>query len=466
MPKFVNRRDMLRSGGASTLGLLTVGAWATPPQSDFRIARFSADVTPPLGHPLLAGLRIPARNIRDPLSAHGLVLAGGDAPVVIVAVDWCEIRNSSYTAWKTAIAAAAGTTPERVLLSSVHQHDAPLGDSDAQRIMSSHGMQSSLCNLEFQTESIRRTADAVKQAMGELEPVTHLGQGQAKVERVASNRRFVDSSGKVRFDRGSATQHREGQQANVGTIDPWLKTMSFWNKDRPLAALNTYATHPMSYYGNGDVSADFVGMARRLRKQDDPRVHQIYLSGCSGNVTAGKYNDGSPENRPELASQLHRGMRAAWDATQRMPLEQLQFRSRTLTLEPRSSEGHSATDYEQQLGKNSSSSQHILAALGLSWRQRVAAEIPIDVPLLDFGPAQYLLLPAEAYVEYQLYAQQVRPESFVMVAGYGECGPGYIPTEQAWREGDSNLNSWCWVDPGSESRMKAVIKEVLTSAAI
>ena len=57
----------------------------------------------------------------------------------------------------------------------------------------------------------------------------------------------------------------------------------------------------MSYYGAGVVSADFVGLARKRRANDDPSIMQIYASGCSGNVTAGKYNDGAPENRPVLA---------------------------------------------------------------------------------------------------------------------------------------------------------------------
>ena len=39
-----------------------------------------------------------------------------------------------------------------------------------------------------------------------------------------------------------------------------LKTISFWNQEQPLLALHAYATHPMSYYGQGEVSADFVGL--------------------------------------------------------------------------------------------------------------------------------------------------------------------------------------------------------------
>jgi hypothetical protein len=37
-------------------------------------------------------------------------------------------------------------------------------------------------------------------------------------------------------------------------------------------------------------------------------------------------------------------------------------------------------------------------------------------------------------VEFQLAAQKAKPDGFVLVAGYGECGPGYIPIERASRK--------------------------------
>ena len=99
--------------------------------------------------------------------------------------------------------------------------------------------------------------------------------------------------------------------------------------------------------------------------------------------------------------------------------------------------------------------------MGLAWYERVKRGHRVEVPCLDFGPAQLLLMPAEAYVEFQIYAQEVRPDSFVMVMGYGECGPGYIPIERAWREKDTNLNDWAWTPPGSEDVMKRAIREAL-----
>jgi len=120
-------------------------------------------------------------------------------------------------------------------------------------------------------------------------------------------------------------------------------------------------------------------------------------------------------------------------------------------------------ELEERLKNDPKPFGQCLAALGLSWRLRAERGQPIDVPVLDFGLAQLLLLPGEMYVEFQLMAQKLRPESLVMALGYGECAPGYVPIERAWHEGDTNLKDWCWVGPGSEARVVAVLKEALGS---
>ncbi len=246
-----------------------------------------------------------------------------------------------------------------------------------------------------------------------------------------------------------------------GVIDPWLKTLSFWNNDQPLCAVSFYAVHPMSYYGQGEVSADFPGLARRQRQADLPAVKQIYASGCSGNVTAGKYNNGERANRAALASRLHAAMAAAWQATVRHPVASYKYRVTPLRLEPRDGPGFTVADLEQKLGAEQNHFQQCLAAMGLSWRRRADAGHAIDLPTLDFQVAQLLVLPGESYVEYQLAAQRLKPDSFVCVAGYGEGATGYIPTEQHIAEHDSNLGDWWWVAPGSEPRLLAAIRAAL-----
>jgi hypothetical protein len=452
----LSRRQFIHSAAA-----LTVAGTTRAAAPVLSLATFTVEVTPPVGHPCMGGGIAPVKDVLDPLFAHGVILHGAAKPIAIVAVDWCELRNDAYDRWRTVLADTLGTTRECVLLSCLHQHDAPIADLAAQKLLDSVKANGAICMLDFHEQTVQKVAKAAKDANAKRQPVTHIGTGQAKVEEVASNRRYLDEAGKVQYNRMSATRDPKIRAADVGTIDPYLKTLSFWNNDTPLVALSAYATHPMSYYGRGSVSADFVGGARKLRQADEPKTLQIYLSGCSGNVTAGKYNDGSVDHRPVLAQRLHHAMRAAWKNTTKQPVQQCILRHAPLTLVPRTGKGFTEADLTERLKDNSKPFGQCLAALGLSWRQRMAAKQPIDVCALDFGSAVYLLLPAEAYVEYQLYAQETRAKSFVVVAGYGEAAPGYIPIERAWKENDSNLGDWCWIEPGSEPLMQAAIRTAL-----
>ncbi|MFN0126245.1 MAG: hypothetical protein ACKV19_06115, partial [Verrucomicrobiales bacterium] len=190
-------------------------------------------------------------------------------------------------------------------------------------------------------------------------------------------------------------------------------------------------------------------------------VHQVYFSGCSGNVTAGKYNTGARENRAALADRLHAAMVEAWENTQRQPLEHVDYRIAHVRFEPRGGPGFSIADLEKKLHPETAPFQQCLAALGLSWRQRVDAGHSIDIPALDLGSAQLVVLPGESYVEFQLAAHSMRPDQFIMVAGYGEGATGYIPTERHIAENDPNLGDWCWVAPGSEPKLLHATAEAL-----
>lgn len=455
MRTLLNRRRALQ-----TLAALVAGGPLVAAEEKFRIATFSADVTIPIGHPCMGGGIMPAKEILDPLYANGIILLGSGKPIVFVSVDWCEIRNDAYTAWREALAAAAGTDPARVLVSAIHQHDAPITDLEAERLLIKNKAKGSICDLAFHEKAVKRVAEAAKKSLESAKPLTHIGMGQAKVEKVGSNRRY-EVDGKPHFNRMSATRDPKIREHPEGLIDPWLKTLSFWDGDKALAAISVYALHPMSYYGKGGVTSDFVGLARKRRQADDPMCFQIYASGCSGNVVAGKYNDGAPENRPVLADRMYQAMSAAWKATKKVPLESIGFRAVDMRLEPRNDAGFSVEELTKRLTTDPKPFGQCLAALGLSWRKRADAGHKIDVPVIDFGPAQMILLPGESYVEYQLLAQRQRPDSFVLVVGYGESATGYVPTEQHIKEGDGNLSDWCWVAPGCEKAMSDAIAAAL-----
>ena len=442
---------------------LLAGSSPIKAASPYRLANFSADVTIPLGHRCMGVLPTKSTMIADPLYAHGFVLLGPEKPIVLCAVDWCEIRNGSYDQWREGLADAAATSVERVLVTSLHQHDAPVTDRTAALLLEQVGLKGELYDEGFQDRAIAVVAAALRKSLQNTKPITHLGIGQAVVENIASNRRVLDPQGRVTYGRGSRSGanpvHRD---AAVGQIDPYLKTLSFWNNDQPVLALHAYATHPMSTYGMGRVSSDFVGLARQLRQQDDVGVPQIYVSGCSGDVTAGKFNDGSDEHRQQLIERLYQGMVKAWAATKRTPINDIEFRNEKLGLRFHPGRHLTAKALRTVLmDQTQTVEKRILAAMGLASRLRVESGQAIDLPCIDFGVAQVVLFPGEAFVAYQLLAQKLRPESFVMSIGYGECWPGYIPTDANFDE--HFQDNWLWVAPGSEQRITTALGQVLKS---
>lgn len=499
-----NRPDFVAAASVLLISVISTSAVAQEPQ-EFRLASFRVDVTIPLDHRCMGILPTRAQRIVDPLEACGFVLLGADKPIVLTAVDWCEIRNGAYHQWREALAEAAGTTRERVLVSSLHQHDAPVVDSGAQELLNQVGLAGELYDANFHDRTVRRVADALKAALEDAQPVTHIGVGEATVEKVASNRRFINDAGRPVFSRGSSSGGNvKMRTAPVGLIDPQLKTISFWNGDQPLVALHSYSTHPMSYYGRGGVSADFVGMARRKRQKDDADVMQIYVSGTSGDTTAGKFNDGAPDNRPVLADRLYEGMKAAWKNTVRSEICRVSLKNAKLELPWREGPSFERKHLEETIKAEGPIRNRILAAMALSSLERIERGQPIDLPAIridadgspprkqgneadthgspprkqgDDAPdatpngnretatpetAFIVLFPAEAFVGYQLMAQQMRPDAFVLSIGYGECWPGYIPTDAAFS--DNFTDTWLWVAPGCETRIQEALKHVLYGA--
>ena len=431
-----------------------------------RIATFQADVTPPLGSPLCHGNVLPAKEIVDRLSARGIILLTGEKPIVLCSVDWVAISNTSHDEFRKAIAEAVGTTAARVSVHAVHQHDTPGIDFMTDEVLAEHGLGGRMFDPVPARAAIKRTAQAAKKALENTHPVTHLGCGIGKVEKVASNRRILNAEGKCIMTRMSSCRNEKAIAAPEGLVDPFVRLISFWDGDRPLASLTYYACHPQSYYGRGGVSYDFVGMARAQRETALPEVSHIHFNGAGGNIAAGKYNDGSPENRPVLANRLATGMKAAWEATQRTPVRaaDVDWRVVPVQLPVRN------TLVEEELLKRVANEdlkqrERIFAARELSWLRRMRSGHQIELGALRIGPARVLHMPGELCIEYQLAAQSFRKDAFVAMAAYADDGMCYICTEIAYSQGGYEPGRVSRVAPEVEGVLMGAIREMLEVAA-
>jgi len=446
--------------------LAMVGLLAAPVcagDKPLRIAIFEADITPPIGTPLCDGLVPPAKEIVDPLSARGIVLLTEQKPIVLCALDWVGIGNGGYDVFRDALAKAAGTSKDRVAVHCLHQHDAPGCDFQADDILAKHGLGGRLFDPAFAKKATSRVAAAVKKAMEKPQTVTHVAVGKAKVKEVASTRRVMGPDGKVKYVRYSSTTEPKIRAEPEGLIDPFVHLISFWNGDGPIASLTYYATHPQSYYGKGGVSCDFPGLARRLRENDLPKVAHIHFNGAGGNVTAGKYNDGTPANRPVLAQRLAKGMKLAFDDQKKVAVQSADVSWRVAAaVLPVSKLYTNINDLQAKVADDKSKElDRMRAARNLAWALRCQSGDKIDIACLQIGPAYVLHMPGELFVEYQLAAQKMRPDSPVLMAAYGDYGPGYIGTAIAYTQGGYETGPVSRVAPEVEDVLMKAMREVM-----
>jgi hypothetical protein len=450
-----------------TIALLGACLTTVPSLADddatLRVATFRADVTPPLGSALCNGGVKPVMEIVTPLTARGIVLLGSGEPIVLCAVDWVGIANESHDAFRQALAEAAGTNVERVTLHTLHQHDAPGSDFATERLLAQHGLAGIYSNPDFDAESMRRIASAVAESLDAAQAVTHVGLGAGKVDKVASNRRILGPDGRVALQRqSSGGRNPAARAAPEGTIDPLVRLLTFWNADKPVAVLTWYATHPQSYYGRGSVNWDFVGMARETREKALPGVPHIHFDGAGGNVAAGKYNDGSKETRPVLAGRLAEGMRLAWESQKKQPLKATDIGWQVV---PVAMPVRDTLVDEQLLAKITNlklkDRDRVRAARDLTFLRRTVGGHRIPLSCLRIGTARVLHMPGELFVEYQLAAQQLRPNDFVAMAAYGDYGTGYIGTEIAYSQGGYETGIVSRVAPHVETVLMDAVRQLL-----
>jgi len=412
---------------------LRLTAAESPTPSTLRVATFDIDATPPIGSMMAYD---PVTNRWDlGLRARGLVLLGAGEPIVLCAVDWIGIANEGHDEFRNALSRAAGTSPRRVAVHTLHQHDAPDCDFSAERILKEAGLEPRQFDGSFQRQVISDLETAVRESLSRAQPVTHLGLGEGRVDRVASNRRIQGPDGKVRAVRWTATPDPAIRAEPEGTVDPMVSLVSFWNGERPVAVLSYYAVHPQSYYRTGIPNPDFPGLARFFRQLAVPAALHVHFNGAGGNLGAGKYNDGAPENRMALAERLADGLRRAWESTKREPLAttNVSWAIEPVALPP--AEHLTIDDLEAQLKGRAAPFMTGGGASRLAWVRRCHGGHRIDVTCLGLGRARILHLPGELFVEYQLAAKAARPDLFVAMAAYGDYAPWYIGTAIAYEQG-------------------------------
>ncbi|MCP4170087.1 MAG: hypothetical protein GY758_04855 [Fuerstiella sp.] len=433
-------------------------------EGSLRVTTFSVDITPPLGEPVGLGFIPLLTTAEHPLLARGILLRDAGLSCVICTLDWMEVHNESYDFLRQQLGNAAGVPASHVAVHCLHQHTAPAISTAAQRLQLQPGDPRRIASAEYLLSVSRKITAAIHTSQSHWRDVTHIGVGKAEVRQVASNRRIEQSDGSIR-GRGSNTASSPLlRDLPEGLIDPLVRTVSLENTSGAVAQMHYYASHPQSFYGDGRASYDVPGIIRE-RLEHRSQVFQLYITGCGGDVAFGKYNDGTRTTRSQLTARLQAGIESSIENLLRYPVEPMNWSTENIQFPRRNDEEFTEARNRRILrDARSTESQRRKAAICLAWLERCDADRPVELSCLSVGRVQMLHLPGEPFVQYQLAAQQMQSDRFVCVAGYGDCGMGYIGDDRIFTDRGGYEQTYSFAGP-CQNLFTDAIRKLLAGSA-
>lgn len=384
------------------------------------------DITPPLGT-LIPGLfhERTAEAVHDPLNVRSFVLERGDEGIAIVVCDLVGVSRTYLDRAKARIAETAGLAPERVLICCTHTHSGAQTGDDAY--------------TEFLLE---RVADSVRLAWRARDAVS-VGRARVEEGRPVFNRRFHMADGTVRTNPGLGNPD---VVKAAGPVDPEVGVLCMQNPDgKPVGLLCNYALH---YVGGGDhereISADyfgyFSGLIQRMRGQ---RFTAALSNGASGDINNHDVIGGirCANDRHQHSERVAAlvAAHAFWAWNEMDFADDLPLGAEMVEVTLHRKAGPSRADFararEIDEKGGGTMADRAYARRILRRMTDVPEETRTWVQALRVGDLALVGVPGELLVRLGLEIKKRSPFGQTMVLELANDSVGYLPDEQAYREG-------------------------------
>ncbi len=361
-----------------------------------------------------------------PISAKALALTDGKSKVVIVTMDLVGFSQSLADSVAVRVMKNYGLPRSNLLLNASHTHTGPAVGTNLRMMYDWTPEQEG----KVQAYARRLENDLVAvigSALSKMQPATvEYGQGEVGF---AMNRREPTSNG-VTNGRNPA-----------GPTDHSVPVLEVKGADGKLiAVLFGYACHNTTLTGQHyKVSGDYAGYAQAAVEKEHPGAVALFMQLC------GADQNPLPRGTVELAEQYGHELAAQVDgvladSSRRKPVApklKVAFRQTELTFAHRSRE-----DYEKELQGTNPTAKRRAEMMLKTWDAKLVRKLPYPVQAIRFGKGPVLLaLGGEVVVDYSLRAKKEYLKADLIVAGYSNVVPCYIPSLRVLKEGGYEADS-------------------------
>lgn len=371
----------------------------------------------------------PSAHIHDDLYATALILGDDSTRVGIVTLDILGMDFQQDAILRNAISQSSGIAPENLLIVTSHTHSGP-----ATQFLRECGT----CDENYVRWMYSQVKSTVKNAC------ENMAQANLAITKTTSNlgtnrRDWVIEQGKQ-------------QSKTSGVItDPEITALIVKTTGMKPVVLFNYACHGVVMGpDNIDVSADWIGAARKTLEENPMIGTAMFLQGCCGNINPG-YR-GSFEEAKRAGEAVAFPLLEALSKATLIKNPQIKVAWKTIELPfnplPDIEEiEQEVTFRREEIAKQKAEGAHktvidiSLAMLG--WAEDVLAAIEsenvpshISMPLqaIAIGDVILAAIPGEAFCEIGLAIRKM-VNSTIIPVGYANGNVGYVPTAEAYIEG-------------------------------
>jgi len=408
----------------------------------------AVDITPDVGDVHYRGA---STGVLDPLQAKAVVFRQRRQEAALVFCDVIGVSIDQSNAVRKLAAEKTGIPYVNICVAATHTHTGRLSEKAAEQMT-------------------QRIAEAVVAAQATAKPVK-LQVGIAKQQGLAFHRRFVMKDGSVRMNPGF---QNPDIVRPVGPIDPdvGIVFLRGAKDNRPIASLTSFAMH-LDTVGGSEYSADYpYWLQQSLQKDLGQDFVSLFGTGTCGNINHFDVFKPGPQKGHQqttkyLGETLATTIIAALPGLEDVPQPHLSVRSTTVqaALQEYTKEELAWAEMPEDkrgplieerpfLQRFRASKIRSLAAMRHRWGDNLPMEVQVFRLSQDVA---IVTLPGEIFVELGLAIKKASPFKTTLVIELANNSPAYVPTRQAFSDGDYEVVN---------SRVKPGGGEMLVDAAL
>lgn len=231
------------------------------------------DITLPLGTGL-AGYFAPrpAEGVLDPLSLNAIAISDEARTALLITVDALGIREMFCQEIRTMIEERTGVPADHIIINALHQHTS--------FVMRPKGGTCALQDATYIDVLYRKFCDVSQMAIDDMAETTlHVSIAPA-LEPISFIRRYRMKDGQVKTNPGNAWKDI---LEPAGKSDNNVRLLKFLRPGKKDIALVNFCTHP-DVIGGSQISADWPGFVRKFVEADHKDAHCLLVNGFQGDV--------------------------------------------------------------------------------------------------------------------------------------------------------------------------------------